>query len=302
MSAFSGYVVFAKVFETGSFTAAADALGMTKSAASKHVSKLENRLDARLFDRTTRRLRPTEVGAAFYERCVRILAEIEEAESAVSQLHSEPRGTLRVSAPMSFGIQHLSRVLPAFMEMHSALEVDLSLNDRIVDLMDEGVDVAVRIADLPDSSLIARRIAPARSRVCASPDYWRRHGMPEKPEDLHNHECLIYKFLATQNTWRFATPDGPRTLRVNGRFRADNGDVLREAAAAGLGVTYAPTFILGDDIRAGRLQMALQRFEAAPLGIYAVYPQNRHLSAKVRVFVDYLAGCFGPTPYWDDGL
>jgi DNA-binding transcriptional LysR family regulator len=299
MDTFSGMAVFAKVVEKEGFSAAAQALGLSKSAVSKQVARLEDRLGARLLNRTTRRLSLTEVGAAFYERAVRILAEAEEAEQAVSHLHAEPRGVLKVSAPMSFGVCHLAPALGDFLTRHGELKVEMNLSDRFVDLVDEGFDMAVRIAKLTDSSLIARRLAPCRRVVCAAPAYWRRKGVPAHPSELRNHDCLHYAYQATHDEWRFRGPDGPIAVRVAGRLTVNNGDALREAALAGVGVTFAPTFIVGDDVRAGRLVAALGDFINDELSVYAVYPHNRHLSAKVRAFVDFLVSRFGPNPYWD---
>ncbi len=217
-------------------------------------------------------------------------------------LTAEPRGTLRVNAPMSFGILHVAPALPGFMARYPELVVSMDLNDRRVDLVEEGYDLALRVADLPDSSLIARRLAPVRQVVCASPDYWARAGMPAHPRDLTGHNCLIYTYLSSVNEWRFRDGERSVSVRVDGSLRANNGDALRQAAVAGLGVYQGPTFIVGEDLRAGRLVAALEPFVEDVLSIYAVYPHRRHLSAKVRAFVDYLAGYLGPQPYWDRGV
>ncbi len=302
MEPYAGIAVFTRVAETGSFSAAARDLGLSKSAVSKRVAALENRLGARLINRTTRRLSLTEVGAAFYERAVRILAEMEEAEQAISRLHGEPRGTLRVNMPMSFGIGHVAPALADFMARYPDLRVAMELTDRRVDLIEEGVDLAIRIAELPDSSFVARRLAPARRVVCASPDYWQRRGRPRHPTDLADHSCLIYTYLSAlsaQREWRFKGPKGPVSVHVSGCLEANNGDALRDAALAGLGVYLAPTFIVGDDLWAGRLEEVLSDYEDSRLSVYAVYPHRQHLSAKVRAFVDFLVERFGPEPYWD---
>jgi len=301
MEPLSALSAFVRIAETGSVSQAARDLGLSKSAASKKLAALEDRLGARLVNRTTRRLSLTEVGAAFLERAQRVLAELEEAEQAVGRLSAEPRGTLRVSAPMSFGVLHVAPALGGFMTRYPDIAVALDLNDRRVDVVEEGYDVAIRVADLPDSSLVARRLAPARRVVCASPAYWRRRGVPAHPRDLAGHECLIYTYLPAPNEWRFRDAGSPLTVRVDGRLKANNGDALREAAMAGLGVCLAPTFIVGPDLRAGRLAVALEAFEDPAPAIHAVYPHRRHLSAKVRAFVDFLAERFGPRPYWDDG-
>lgn len=291
-------MVFARVAEHGSFTAGAKALGVSKSAASKYVARLEDRLGARLLNRTTRKLSLTEVGQAFFERCQNILAELEAAEQAVTQLQDEPRGTLRVNAPMSFGIRHMAPAVAAFMGLYPDLTIDLTLDDRTVDVVDEGYDLVIRITALPDSTLIARKLAPFRTVICAAPGYWREHGKPAHPGDLTDHTCLGYTYLQTQNEWRFEEDGTPVGVKVTERLRSNNGDVLSAAALAGNGVVRAPYFIVGPDLTAGRLESALENFEETGRGIFAVYPHNRHLSAKVRVFVDFLAERFRGGAFW----
>ena len=291
--------VFASVVEAHGFSAAARRLRLSKSAVSKRVARLEERLGARLLSRTTRRLGLTGEGAAFHQRALRILADIEEAEQAVSQLHAVPRGTLRVNAPMSFGTLHLAPAMPEFMARYPELGIDIAFNDRLVDLVEEGFDLAIRIAQLPDSTLIARRLAPLRLVVCAAPAYWRRAGVPARPEDLKDHNCLLYSYLLSDDAWPFTGPDGAFSVKVSGTFMANNGEALRAAAVAGTGVALLPTFIAGPDLRAGRLEAVLGEYEGTGASIFAVYPHTRHLSAKVRAFVDFLAGRFGPEPYWD---
>ncbi len=299
MDTLKGMAVFARVVEKGSFSAAARDLRLAKSTVSKQVAALEQRLGARLLNRTTRRLSPTEVGLAYYERCTRIIAEVEEAELAVSRLQLEPRGTLRLNAPMSFGNLHVAPVIADFMNAYPELTVDMTLNDRMVDLVDEGFDVAVRIGRLADSTLIAKKIAPSRLVVCAAPEYWLAHGIPARPQDIGNHNCLIYSNLRNPHEWTFQTADGAKTVSITGKLRANNGEALHAAALKGYGVYLGPTFIVGRDLRSGRLQAVLQEFEARNHFIHAVYPHSRHLSVKVRAFVDFLAGRFGDQPYWD---
>ena len=297
MDHLTGMAVFAKVVETGTFTGAARAMGLSKGAVSKQIARLEDRLGARLLNRTTRRSSLTEVGAAFYERCRRIVAEAEEAELAVTRLHAEPRGTLRVNLPMSFGMIHMADALPDFMAAYPEISLDVTLDDRVVNVVDEGYDVVIRITELPDSSLIARRIAPFRIATCASPAYWDAHGRPKHPDDLRNHACLLYSYLSNLNEWRYRGPDGPFAVRVDGPMRGNNGDLLRAAAVAGLGVVRSPTFIVGCHLVEGRLEQVLAEYEDDDRGIYAVYPHNRHLSAKVRAFVDFMAKRFAD-PIW----
>jgi DNA-binding transcriptional LysR family regulator len=302
MDNLTGMAVFARVVDARSFTAAAAALGLSKSAVSKQVARLEDRLGARLLNRTTRRLSLTEVGAAFYERCARILAEVEDAELAVGRLQDAPRGTLRINAPMSFGQLHLAPAVADFLNGHPGLAIDLTLNDRIVDLVEEGYDVAIRISRLADSSLIARRLVPSRRVVCGSPAYFERHGVPRHPADLRRHNCLLYSYLPSAEEWQFVGPDGPAAVRVSGTLRANNGDALEAAMLTGLGVALQPTFIAGRDLQAGRLVAVMPDYVDESASVYAVYPHSRHLSAKVRAFIDFLAARFCPAPPWDAGF
>ncbi|HYH17305.1 MAG TPA: LysR family transcriptional regulator [Azospirillum sp.] len=295
-------LAFIKVVDTRSFTAAADKLNLSKSVVSRRISELENRLGARLLNRTTRKLSLTEVGQAFYERCTRILADLDEAERAVTDLHAAPRGRLKVNAPLSFGLLHLAPAVAAFMERYPDIEIDIDLNDRYVDLIDEGYDVAVRIGRLRDSSLIAKRLAPNRRAVCASPSYLERHGWPQTPEDLANHQCLLYTNVPLAEQWQFRVNGETRTVRVSGSLYANNGDILLSAAIAGRGIVVSPTFLCGPALSAGQLRCLLFDCTVSESAVYAVYPQNRHLSPKVRAFVDFLAARFGPEPYWDESI
>ncbi|OIQ98366.1 HTH-type transcriptional regulator DmlR [mine drainage metagenome] len=291
---------FVRVAESKSFSEAARRLNLSKSVISRQVSALETDLGARLLHRTTRNLTLTEVGAAYLERCQRILADIEEANQSVSTLQATPRGKLRISAPVPFTTTHLAPALPDFLTRYPDMEIDLVLNDRFVNLVEEGFDLAIRIGKLDDSSLIARFLAPARIAAVASPDYLARHGTPAAPADLARHRCLCYSNLTSPDEWTFQAADGSRsTVKVRGRVRANNGDVLRQAAISGLGVTVLPTFIVGADLQAGTLVPVLEDYLPQTIGIYAIYPHARHLSPKVRAFVDFLADRFGPRPYWD---
>ena len=299
MTRFDFLQAFVRVAETGSFSEAARRLGLSKSMISRQVSSLEAELGVRLLHRTTRSLSPTEAGRAYLERCQRILADLDEANLLVSQLQTTPRGRLRVSAPLSFGIGHLSSALPGFLTRYPEIELDMNMTDRHVDLVEEGWDVAVRIGRLADSSLICRRLAPIRRLAAASPSYLERRGAPLIPLDLEGHDCLTHSGMVSSE-WRFVTPEGqPLQVTVRGRFHADNGDVLRDMAVAGVGIVMLPTFFLGDDIRAGRLVPLLESYIPLDVSLNAVYPHGRHLSPKVRAFVDYLAESFGPEPYWD---
>jgi DNA-binding transcriptional LysR family regulator len=293
MDPVSGMAVFARVVEEEGFTAAARALGISKAAVSKQVAGLEDRLGVRLLNRSTRRLGLTEAGRDYYERARRILAEVEEAEQSAQSRQANPRGRLRVNAPVTFGIAHLAPVVPQFMRRYPQVEVELVLNDRFVDLIEEGFDLAIRVADLPSSSLIARRLCETRQVTAASPSYLKARGVPRHPRDLAGHDCLLYSYLASGEEWRYADGDEVFGVRVNGPLRANNGDVLRHAAAAGLGVVYAPEFVLAQALAAGDLTPVLEEWRAPASGVHAVYSPGRPLGAKLRVFVDFLAETLG---------
>ena len=301
MDRFAAMTAFARVAETRSFSEAARRLRMSKSVVSRQVMALETELGARLFHRTTRSLTLTEAGQGYYERVVRILADVDEAGQSVTRLQAAPRGLLRVNAPMSFGVRHLAPALPAFLTLHPEVEVDMTMNDRFVDLVEEGFDVAVRIGRLPDSGLVARKLAPLRLAVCASPAYLAARGVPLSPADLAGHDCLCYSNMTAADEWSFTGPGGEAlSVTVRGRLKANNGDALRIAALEGLGLVVQPTFIVGPDLQAGRLVAVLAEYIASDGAVHALYPHSRHLSPKVRAFVDFLASRFGPRPYWDE--
>jgi len=302
MDQLNDMATFASVVAEGSFSRAALSLGLSKATISKRISRLEDRLGVRLLNRTTRRLSLTEIGSAFHEHCARLVAEAEEAEQTVTALTANPRGTLRVNVPMSFGRLHIARAIPQFLAQFPDLKVDITLDDAFVDLVHGGYDLAIRIADLPDSSLVARRLAPSRRVVCGSPGYFRRRGVPETPDDLRNHECLSYRYLATTGSWPFKRGQRTWSIPVNGSLSANNGDVLLAAAVAGTGLVLVPTFMVEQQLRSGALRPVLASYAESDFGIYAVYPHRRHVSAKVRAFVDYFAERFGPAPYWDEVL
>ncbi|MFM2041779.1 MAG: hypothetical protein RLY86_355 [Pseudomonadota bacterium] len=296
--------LFTLVAETRSFTRAAEKLNLSKSAASRRIAELEETLGARLFHRTTRSISLTQVGQSFHQRIAQILSDLDEAERSVADERTAPRGVLKVAAPMSFGIRHLGAAICDFMARFPEVEVDMDLSDRYVDLVEEGYDLAVRIGRLKDSSLIARRICPARMVVCAAPDYLKRRGRPGVPQDLTQHDCLLYTG-AQRDEWVFrARPGAEETvaIRITGRLKANNGDLLRAAAVGGQGVITMPTFIVGDDLAAGRLVPCLLDHMVEPGAVHCVYPANRHLSPKVRAFVDFMTARLGPVPYWDESL
>jgi DNA-binding transcriptional LysR family regulator len=290
---------FAKVVAAGGYAEAARRMGLTRSAVSKAVMELEQLLGARLLDRTTRRVAPTEAGRAYYERCVAILADVEETEIQISRLHDAPRGVLRINAPMSFGTRYLGSAVADFMARYPELKLELILNDRVIDPLEEGVDVTVRIGALADSSLIARRLAPARLALAAAPEYLKQHGTPRTPGDLRAHPCLTYGHMAVAQRWTLLHDGKPIVVPVTSRLCSNNGDVLREAALSGNGIANLPTFLIGPDIATGRLKVVLKATPPAPLGIYALYAPNRYLAAKTRVFIDFLLERFGDAPEWD---
>ena len=293
--------VFVRVVDTGSFTKTADQLGLSRAVVSKYLNRLEARLGARLLHRTTRRLSLTEAGSALYERSRQALSQIEEVEQEIAKLQKAPRGTLKVNAPMSFGIMHIAPALPEFLARHPDMSVEMKLDDRIVDLIEEGFDLAIRISVLADSSMVARKLAPCRQAVCASPEYLAARGIPQTPEDLREHNCIVYTYAASANLWAITASDG-RDVRVpvRGTLRVNNGIASRAAALKGVGIIMTPTFYVGDALRDGRLKaVVLTDHAARELSIYAVYPEHKYVSPKVRAFVEFFAKRFGPKPYWD---
>lgn len=292
---------FVRVVTLGSYAEAGRDLGLTRSAVSKAVMELEHLLGARLLDRTTRRVSPTEAGLAYYERCVDILASITETELQVSRLHDEPKGVLKINAPMSFGALYLGDAIADFMALYPDLKVELILNDRFIDPIEEGVDVTIRIAALADSSLIARKLAPAHRRLVASPAYLDRRGRPETIEDLARHRGLAYGHSTTLPRWQLNRDGVEVAAPFTAALCSNNGDVLRAAALAGLGIANLPTFLIGPDLDAGRLAVVLPSHQPAPIGIHALYTPNRYLAAKTRLLIDFLAGRFGDPPPWDRG-
>jgi DNA-binding transcriptional LysR family regulator len=298
MDTLTSMKVFATVVEAGSFAAAAERLELSRAMVSKHMAHLENHLGTRLLNRTTRRLSLTESGSAYFERCQHILKDLEEAELAATELTSVPRGTLRLTAPLVFGVQHIAPLIADYLAIHPEAKLDFTLDDRNIDLVNEGYDLAIRIGNLAETGLIARRFAKDSLVVCAAPEYFRRHGTPQVPEDLARHVCLGYSYEESVNEWRFSGADGEHVVHVSGNVRANNGDLLRVAALGGAGIIWQPRFLVGADLRAGRLQAVLTQYESRELGIYAVYPSRRYLSAKVRSFIDFLVERFGPNPDW----
>jgi DNA-binding transcriptional LysR family regulator len=298
MDSLNAMEVFVRVVQSGSFSEAARALSLTPSAVSKQVSRLEDRLGARLINRTTRRLGLTEEGTAFFDRAQRILADVSEAEQAVTRLHGAPRGTLKLNSPVVFGRMHIAPLIPAFLQQHPEMRLDFSVNDRFVDLLEEGLDLVIRIGELKDSSLIARRLATNRRVVVATAEYLEKHGRPERPRDLAAHNCLIYLYRSTKNLWQFDGPEGPESVEVRGDVEANNAEVILELVRSGQGIALLPTWLVGQCLRGGHLQQVLKGYAAADSQIYAVYPPGRHLSPKVRAFVDHLVQHFKTSPLW----
>ncbi|OYX02972.1 MAG: LysR family transcriptional regulator [Caulobacter vibrioides] len=289
-----GLAVFAKVAELRSFAAASEALAMSKATVSKAVTRLELRLGARLFNRTSRRLALTDAGQALVERATRVLAEAEAAEEEASSQSAAPRGLVRMAAPMSLGVASLAPVLPAFLEAYPDVSIDLHLSDATVDLIGMGFDIALRVADLPDSSLVARRLRPVQRYVVAAPDYWDRHGRPAHPADLAEHRGLTYGHQTTPETWRFQRAGGEEAaVRPRSVVRANNGDALLPALLAGTGVAMLPDFIVGAALADGRLEAVLTEWSAAPIALHLVMPPGGPRPARVEALANYLAKTLG---------
>lgn len=301
MNRFELMQTFVRVVEAGSLSAAADRMAIAKSVASRRLRELEEYFGVRLLNRTTRRLSLTESGRHYYERSIRILTDLEEAEQAISSEQTELRGRLRLAAPFSFGLLHLMPVLDDFMREHAGLILDLDLNDRNINLVEEGFDLAIRIGRLVDSTLVARRLAPIRMVACASPDYLDRHGEPRTPEELIDHQGMVYSNIPESQHWLFTDNDGnSRPVKVPERMRANNGDALLQAAITGLGVTVMPTFLAQPALEQGQLQPILSDYALPVEAAYAVFPSQRYLPRRIRLFVDALVEKFGDEPYWDN--
>ena len=281
--------VFAAIVDGGSFVKAADALKMSKAAVSRHVAELEARLGVRLLNRTTRKLSLTDEGQTFHARCSTLLADIAEAEAEITARSGHASGLLRINVPVTFGLMHLARLWPAFMAQHPQVELDITLADRLVDLVEEGFDMAVRIARLPSSSLISRKLASTRLVLCASPAYLAQNPVLAHPRDIARHAVLAYTLLSTGDDWQFEGPEGPVTVRIKPRLRSNSGDTCRAAALQDQGLILQPSFLIDAELRSGALSEVLPDYRAMDLGIYAVFPSRRHVSPKIRLLIDYLA-------------
>lgn len=292
--------IFARVVSAGSMSSAGRELGLSPAVVSKRLRRLEERLGTRLMQRTTRQISLTEAGHGFYERVIAILAGIEEAEAFVARRSALARGVLKVSAPTSFGRMHIAPHINRFMLANPDLSVNLALADDFVDIVGDGYDVAIRIAELSDSSLVARKLAPVSRILCASPDYLERQGVPETIDDLDGHTCIP---AHNGEPWRIEGPDGPLTYRPGGPLMTNSSEVVRESVIGGVGIALRSTWDVGREIAEGRLVRVLPDYEGSRnVGIHAVYASRRFLPAKIRVFIDFLAELFGPTPYWETGL
>jgi DNA-binding transcriptional LysR family regulator len=294
-----GMAIFARVADAKSFSEAARRLGLSKSMVSKEVTKLEKSLGARLLNRTTRNLSLTEIGAAFYEHCARVVQEAEEAELLVGRLHREPRGLLKLTTPVAFGTLHIAPALPEFLAQYPDVSIDLTISDRFFDLAEEGFDLSIRIARELPPNVVARQLAPINRVVCATPKYFDKHGVPDTPTDLVNHNCLIYTHANPDSLWRFRAAGNGVVVPVRGNLTLNDDEALWQAVLGGLGISLLPTFIVGKDLQAGRLQAVLAQYVPSERNLHALYLPNRHLSAKVRVFIDFLLARFAAPPYWD---
>ncbi|NPT44999.1 LysR family transcriptional regulator [Paraburkholderia sp. 1N] len=300
MDRLRAFEVFVTVVSRGSFTRAADALETSPANVTRYVNELETHLGTRLLNRTSRKLSLTEGGETLYARCKSILDDVAETEGLVSSASVEPRGRLRINAPVSFGILYLAPLWPEFMRKYPGVELDVSLIDRVVDIVEEGYDLAIRISRAGSTSHAARKLATSRNILCASPAYLTRYGYPAAPADLVEHRCIGYSYAATGNEWQLIDSERKaHTVKVNYHMHTNNGDTARAAALAGQGVIWQPTFLVGNDLRAGKLIQLLPDYRLPDIDVLALYPSRRHLSAKIRAVVDFLVDTFGGVPPWD---
>ncbi len=300
MDKFASLHAFTKVVEEGGFAAAARVLRLSRSQVNKLVINLEEHLGVQLLHRTTRSVAPTPSGLSFYERARTILSDLAEAEDAIQEQQDAPQGDIKINAPMSFGTMHLASAVGDFMQRYPKIRIQLILNDLVIDPVAEGFDITVRIAELSEmASLICKRIVEAKRVICAAPVFLREHGVPSCVRDLANAPCLHYGNLPTGNHWRLVGPDGGEDVRVNGVLCSNNAEVLRDAAVRGLGIALLPTFIAGAELQAGRLVTILETYQAPSIYLSLLFPVNRYLSARVRLFSEFVVERFGGLPYWD---
>jgi DNA-binding transcriptional LysR family regulator len=280
--------VFVRVAKAGSFAGGARDVGISRAMATKHIMQLEGVLGTRLFNRTTRSLSLTDVGASYLERCQQVLLDIDEMEAAVTHLQTEPRGLLKISAPPAIGATHIARAIAEFLKIHPDLNIDLILQGSPGDLIDEGIDLAIVLGSLDDTSMVARKLASSSLVICGSPEYLEKHGTPQTPEDLEQHSCLVNWSILPRNKWRFKSDSGMKVINVTGRMQANAAHPIRIGAINGLGLVMSPTYVVGRDIENGTLKVVLSNYPLPPLDIHAVYPHRKYLSAKVRSFMDFL--------------
>jgi len=300
MEGFGAIPVFVAVVENGGFSAAARTLGISKSAVSKRINQLEAHLGVRLLHRTTRKLSLTEAGERYFEHAAQALTAAGQAEDAVTELQGEPQGNLKISSPMSFGRLHVAPLIPKLLQRHPKLQIDLVMDDRKVDLVAGRFDVAIRAGNLPASTLIARKLAPLRQVLCASPDYIDRYSRPGTPVELSSHNCVLYSYSSDANEWTLIGESGPETVAVSGNYHVNNSEALLEALREGVGIGRLPTFVAGPDLKTERLVKLFESYRIPEFTIYAVFPERQYLPAKVRAFLDFAIEYFGGNrPYWD---
>jgi DNA-binding transcriptional LysR family regulator len=295
-----GMRVFTKVVELKSFARAAEKLDLSRGMTSRYVAQVEEHLGLRLINRTTRHLALTEAGDAYYQKAIQILALVAETQQSAANDVAEPRGTLRISSSVAFGGSLLGRAISTYLQRYPQVKVNTHLCERVVDLIDEGYDLAIRVTDSVEPGLVARPLTPIRFVVCASPDYLRRHGTPVYPAELADHNCLLFTDYDTPREWRFKRNGATTTVRVKGSFHGNNGNILCDAAANGLGIIYQPSFLTHELVRSGQLVRLFQEWETDTFWAYAVYPHRKFLLPKVRSFIDFMVEHFGPHPYWDE--
>ena len=300
MEAFGTIPVFVAVVENGGFSAAARSLGVSKSAVSKRINQLEAHLGVRLLHRTTRKLSLTEAGERYFEHAAQALTAAGQAEDAVTELQGEPQGKLRISSPMSFGRLHVAPLIPKLLQRYPKLQIDLVMDDRKVDLVAGGFDVAIRAGNLPASTLIARKLAPLRQVLCASPAYIDRCGLPDTPAELTGRNCVLFSYSSDANKWTLIGESGSETVTVSGSYQVNNSEALLEALREGVGIGRLPTFVAGPDLKTGRLVKLFQSYRLPDFTFYAVFPERQYLPAKIRAFLDFAIEYFGgDKPYWD---
>lgn len=300
VTAISDLEIFARIAGAGNMSAAGRELGLSPAVISKRLSHMEERLGARLFQRTTRQLKLTEAGEGFYSKIVSILHNIEEAEAFVSELNHKVAGLLRVTAPVGFSQKHIAPFLNDFLSRFPDLSIELILRDEIVDIVGESFDLAIRVGELNDSSLVARKLAPCRRVLCATPDYLAKYGTPRSLADLTSHSCIPFNY---QNLWRLSGPKGTETVRVACKLRSNCGVVLHDAHLQGMGIALRSTWAVAADLQSGALRVVLPQYrESSGVAVYAVYPCRQHVPAKLKAFIDYFAQQFGPAPHWDRSL